>query len=220
MFKLKLLLLVLIAVVLAACSESGTEPESGNFSVSLGIDRTLPKLNIEGLELSNVKILVRSLKLTTNQGDSSNVKTGPFVMQLNLNGSVNTVAVADIPDNSYDKIKFEFHKPDSSVSPPDPAFKDEAGTYSAIISGVYEGEGFEYKCKKSAKQIIHLDDPVSLEEDGILNVTLIVDLNEWFIKKGEFLDPTNQQNESNIDNSIHESFKRAFRDNNRDGMPD
>lgn len=203
-----------------ACSENSTEPVSDNFSVSFGVERTLLKQNLEGIELSNVKILVRSLKLTTGQDDSNNVKTDPFVVELDLTGSVNTVAVANIPDASYEKIKFEIHKLDSSATPPDPEFMDESGRYSAIVQGTYEGTEFTYKSKKSAKQIIHLDNPVTLEEDGVLNVTLIVNPYDWFNNNGQSLDPSNESNEHKIDNLIKDSFKRGFRDNNRDGLPD
>lgn len=220
MLILRVLLLALITLSVMSCSENSTEPESANFSVSFGIDRTLQKQNLEGVEIKHVKILVRSLKLTTGQGDDSNIKTDPFVVELDPNGNVNTVAVANMANNSYDKIKFEIHKLDSLATPPDPDFKDESGRYSVIVEGVYEGLDFTYRSNKSAKQIIQLDDPVSLEKDGILNVTLMVNPYAWFIKKGENLDPTQEGNENDIDNMIKDSIKRAFRDNNRDGIPD
>lgn len=220
MFKLKVLLIVLIAVLLSACSENSTEPDTSNFSVSFGVDNTLPKLNVESIELTSVKILIRSLKLNAAGEDTINVRTEPFVVELDLSGDVHEVAKANIPDQSYDKIKFEIHKPDSGETPPDPDFTDDTNRYSVVVNGFMDGVEFTYKSMKSVHQIVHLDDPVGLDENGILNVTLVVSPIDWFMKGGEFLDPTNSRDAKEIDDLMKDSFNRAFRDNNMDGMPD
>jgi hypothetical protein len=220
MFKLKLLLLLLVAIVMAACSESSTEPENSNFSLSFAVEQELPKLNVETMELTSVKILIRSLKLNAAQDDDTNIRTDPFVIELSLDGSVNSVAVADVPDQSYDKVKFEIHKPDSLETPPDPEFLDEANRYSVVVQGLSDGVGFTYKSIKSVHQIIHLDDPVSLDENGMLNVTLIVNPYDWFTDNGSFIDPTISRNSKIIDDLMKDSFNRGFRDNNKDGIPD
>lgn len=220
MFKLKVLLTVLIAVLLSACSENSTEPDTSNFSVSFGVDNTLPKLNVESIELSSVKILIRSLKLNAAGDDTINVRTDPFVVELDLSGDVHEVARANIPDQSYDKIKFEIHKPDSGETPPDPDFMDETNRYSVVVNGFMDGMEFTYKSIKSLHQIVHLDDPVGLDESGVLNVTLVVSPIDWFMAGGVFLDPTNSRDAKEIDDLMKDSFNRAFRDNNMDGMPD
>lgn len=220
MFNPRVLLTVLLAVMLSACSENSTEPDNSNFSVSFGIDNTLPKVSVDGLELSSVKILIRSLKLNAAGDDTINVRTDPFVVELDLSGNVHAVARADIPDQSYDKIKFEVHKPESIEGSPDPEFIDEEENYSVVVKGTANGMEFTYKSRKSAHQIIQLDDPVSLDEGGILNITLIVNPFEWFENNGELIDPRMEFNINQIDNLIKDSFKRGFRDNNMDGLPD
>jgi hypothetical protein len=220
MFNPKVLLIVLLAVMLSACSENSTEPDNSNFSVSFGIDNTLSKVSVDGLELSSVKILVRSLKLNAAGDDTVNVRTDPFVVELDLSGNVHAVARTDIPDQSYDKIKFEVHKPEFIEDTPDPEFIDEEENYSVVVKGTANGMEFTYKSRKSAHQIIHLEDPVSLDEGGVLNITLIVDPYKWFEKDGELLNPVLEININEIDNLIKDSFKRGFRDNNMDGLPD
>ncbi len=220
MFNPKVLLILLIAVMLSACSENSTQPDTSNFSVSFGIENALPKVSVDGLELSSVKILIRSLKLNAAGDDTVNVRTDPFVVELDLSGNVHAIARADIPDQSYDKIKFEVHKPESIEESPEPEFIDDEANYSVIVTGTANEMEFTYKSRKSAHQIIHLEDPVSLDESGVLNITLIVNPYEWFEKDGNLLDPTLEFNINEIDNLIKDSFKRGFRDNNMDGMPD
>ena len=56
--------------------------------------------------------------------DEVNIKIGPFVVYLNLNGVTTDFAVSNISPGSYNHIKFEIHKIEASETPPDPEFKD------------------------------------------------------------------------------------------------
>jgi hypothetical protein len=42
----------------------------------------------------------------------------------------------------------------------------------------------------------------------------------WFNNGGNVLDPGNSSNDDMIDDNLKNSFKRGFRDDNRDGQPD
>jgi hypothetical protein len=46
-----------------------------------------------------------------------------------------------------------------------------------------------------------------------------VDASSWFTFNGSRLDPRNEQNRSQIENNIQNSFK-AFKDDDHDGQPD
>jgi hypothetical protein len=45
-------------------------------------------------------------------------------------------------------------------------------------------------------------------------------VNSWFYKGTVVLDPNNTVNKNDIDNNIKDSFKKAFRDSNKDGIAD
>ena len=51
-------------------------------------------------------------------------------------------------------------------------------------------------------------------------MTITVEPLSWFIKNGTVLNPNDEANENDIDNNIKDSFNKAFRDNNHDGIGD
>lgn len=179
--------------------------------------------------LTEVKILVRELELESDldgdgiSDDSLDFETGPFVMNLNLDGSLNQVNVKDVPAGVYKEIEFELHKPEDNETPPDPDFK--TGTsgdqrFSVIVRGSFNGQDFEYKSRVNAEQEIEFNPPLSIDEGQEVNATLVVDLSTWFVdSSGNPLDPTDENNRSTIDNNIQNSFD-AFEDNDLDGDED
>ena len=67
---------------------------------------------------------------------------------------------------------------------------------------------------------MNLKNSINLTNDVKTNVTLSVDVNSWFYKGTVVLDPNNTANKNDIDNNIKDSFLKAFRDNNKDGIAD
>ncbi|HEY5123987.1 MAG TPA: hypothetical protein VIK14_09655, partial [Ignavibacteria bacterium] len=176
------------------------------------------------LILDTVKILLKDIKLNVaSTGDSSNFKVGPYVLFLNLTSNVNSIGTGYIPAGSYDKIQFEVHKLETNETPPDPDFRDSVGNYSVVVKGRFNGTPFVYKSTKSAKQKINYTTIVTLYTETKTNVTLLIRPQIWFIKDNDYLDPTNPVNWNDIDNNIKDNIKgnfKAFRDNNKDGIPD
>lgn len=210
---------VIIYLAFAGCSDS-TEPEGSSITVSFSSNSSLAKIAEDSLQIDSVKILVRNLKLNSTGNDSTQVKSGPFIVYLKTDGNINTVAASNIPAGTYDKIKFEVHKLEETAVPPDPEFKDSTDRYSVIIKGIFNNAPFIYKSRKSAKQIIHLSEAVNIEDNTETNFTLIVNPYEWFVKNGNILDPNEQSNRNDIDNLLKDSFKKGFVDNNKDGLED
>jgi len=130
-------------------------------------------------------------------------------------------AVGNIFPGTYDRVKFEIHKVEASETPPDPEFRegnDSKLRYSVIVKGKYNSEDFIYKSRKSAKQDLKLETPIEVGANEIANLTIIVDPYTWFYDDIAPLDPTDPDNESEIDKNIKESFKKCFRDDNYDGI--
>jgi hypothetical protein len=221
-----MILAVLISAVgFYGCSDSTTSPQADNlsFSVTSSTDTLGESQNI--LVLDTVKVLIKDIKLNVanNNQDSTNFKVGPFVLFLNLSSSVNTITSAVIPAGTYDKIKFEIHKLNDNEPVPDPEFADVNGRYSVIVKGSYLGNYFIYKSTKSAHQILNFPNTLPIIDSYLSNVTLIVSPYIWFIKDGVYLDPRVPENSNDIDNNIKDNINhnfKAFRDNDRNGIPD
>jgi len=225
--KIKKLILLSTATFLmlfafSACDT--TENTNGSMSLSFSNNTALQKINGDVIELDTIKILIRDIKIKSKSGsDTSSIKVGPFVVKLNLTGTTTDFAINNIPTGSYDRIKFEIHKIEASETLSDPEFRegtDASLRYSVIVKGKYNTVPFIYKSRKSAKQDLKLETPVTVDENGVANLTITVDPFTWFADSVNILDPTDPANENDIDNNIKESFKKAFRDNNHDGKED
>jgi len=225
-FRAIILAAVISSAVFYGCNDSSVTPVQNDnltFSVTSSTDSVGDLQGI--LILDTVKILIKEIKLNAanNNADSINFKTGPFVLFLNLTSAVNEVSTGLIPDGAYDKVKFEVHKLNDNEPIPDPEFADPNGRYSVIVKGRYLGQYFVYKSTKSAHQILNLPVSISVISNSPTNITLMAKPYIWFIKNGAYLDPRDPSNSNDIDNNIknniNQNFK-AFRDNDRNGVPD
>ena len=211
-----------------------TETTNGTVSLSFASEAGLQKINAD-IQLSEVKILIRDIKLEkepdgesegeegNNETECENIKVGPFVVNLNLNGLTTDFVINNIPAAIYDELKFEIHKLEASETPPDPEFKDgedSSQRYSVIVKGVYNSNPFIYKSRKSAHQELEFENLLVVKENTATNLTITVDPYTWFYKEGVLLDPTDTSNENDIDNNIEHSFKKAFEDDDHNGEDD
>ena len=216
---------LLISLVLAFISFWGCnslEPTDAKVTLSFTNGTVIDKVQDDTIQLDTVKILLRDIKIKNQStNDTISVKVGPFVVYLDLFGITTDFAIGNIPPGNYDRIKFKVHKIEGSETPPDPEFKegtDESLRYSVIVKGTYNSNSFIYKSRKSAHQDLKLETPVVVEENGVANLTIIVDPYSWFTDGANILDPADTANENDIDNNIKDSFKKAFKDNDHDGV--
>jgi hypothetical protein len=230
-FKQKFSLLLFALLVSASgfygCNNSSTvTPPTDNISFSglsaadsVGDSQTY-------FVLDTVKILIKDIKLevVAASEDSIDFKVGPFVLFLNLKSSLNPISSAIIPAGDYKKIKFEVHKLNDNETVPDPEFADANGRYSVIVKGWYLGNYFIYKSTKSAHQKLQLPVTIPVATSTVSNISMIVKPYIWFIKNGAYLNPMDTANANDIDNNIKDNinFKsfKAFKDNDRNGIPD
>lgn len=232
---------VFIVFQLQGCDTNS--PESTALSLSFATNQGLNKANLVSIELDTVKILIRDVKLENESEsdsadsvsnsemdfnmdsnmDSEDIKVGPFVVYLNLNGITTDFAVNNIPAGLYNEIKFKIHQIEGSEVPPDPEFKegsDNSLRYSVIVKGKYNSVPFVYKSRKPAHQKVKLDTPLEVKDNTLTNLTITVDPASWFMDGQTELDPTDSSNANIIDNNIAKSFKGAFKDDDHDGRHD
>lgn len=216
---------------LVGCDSNSTSPSIGNFSLSVQ-KAGGPSVGVKSdtLSIDTVKIMMKNVELFSGssgeeeeQEDSEEVELGPFVINLNLNGSVNTIALANVPEGTYRGVKFEIHRLNRDEAPLDSEFIDstcgEKG-YSVIVKGTYFGNPFIYKSRKSFKQHVFFPNPIPVTNDGLINVTLTVDPYSWFIQNGAYIDPADPNNYSLINDLIKSSFRNCFRDDDHNGDHD
>lgn len=209
---------------LPGCSDNSTGPVSDNLDMSVtSNNHTSDKINV--LVIDTAKVLIKDIKLNVAAGsqDSTNFKTGIYVVYLNLLSNVNLFGSAYIPPGTYDRLKFEIHKLESTETPPDPDFADANGRYSVVVKGSFNAIHFIYKSTASAHQILSFPKSLAVSASGKSNITLMVEPMVWFMLNGDFMDPLNEANRNNIDNNIKANINNNFKifvDNNRDGIPD
>lgn len=222
-FKGISILTLFLALTISGCkSDDVVTSQADNFEVSMMSSPGVTDSPINALILDSVKILLKDIKLnvSSSSDDSVNFKTGPFVLKLNLNSSVNVFTTTMIPAGTYNKIMFEVHKlEDSETIGIDTAFSFGGGRYSVIVYGKFNLVPFIYRSTKSAKQKITFNPAITSSTTSKSNITLKVQPYTWFWTGSDYLDPLNVSNENNIDNNIKASFK-AIKDDDHNGIGD
>ncbi|MEN8193936.1 MAG: hypothetical protein ABFS12_14025 [Bacteroidota bacterium] len=221
LFKRITLFSIIFSLFFIGCDT--TETTDATLTLNFANESDLGKVTAE-FQLTEVKILMKEIKIKNkSSAKDHNVKTGPYVVQLNLQSRLTEFAVAPITAGSYNSVKFEIHKIEASETPPDPEFKEGEESefrFSTIVKGEIDGTPFTYRSKKSAKQDIKITDDIVVDENGSANLSITVDPYQWFYEGDKFLDPNDPSNDDKIDNNLKYGFKNAYRDNNKDGQPD
>ena len=231
-----LLFSIVAAVSLTSCddddSPTATLPEGVTVTLS---SQTLvaPARAAGDLQISRARFVLRDLKFHTPDGpEEMEFVTGPFVVDLNLNGSLNEVAAANVPADTYDEVRFKIHKLDDDdprdlAAMREPEFADFVGPdrLSVRVEGTYDdGNGaapFNFTSDLNEEQRVFLAPFLTVaEEDSSINVTMIVDTTGWFDDgQGGTLDPRNPSNTDEIEENISSSID-IFEDRDRDGRED
>ena len=230
------MLLVVLAVftgslhILSGCSNAvdspvtststGTGTTSDNISLSVqSSDNTGD--NAALIEITEAKGLLTEIEVESDSA-SKRVKAGPIVVQLNVAGINQVMASGIIPSGTYKKIKFQLHKPEDNETIPDPDFRTGSSgnqRFSFIIKGKYNGTPFVYKSRKTINIVMALNSPLNLATTKS-NLTILFDKLKWFQNSGGTMDPNNSSFEDEIDNNIKNSFRKVFKDDDSNGIPD
>ena len=154
-------------------------------------------------------------------------ETGPMLVDLPLNGAVETEITIEVPADVYDEIEFDIHKV-SNDDPEDADFRaqhpDMVGK-SIRVTGTYNGEAFTYETDLDVEQEYDIVPPLVVDESmAMTNVTVLFDLSGWFADgAGNLLDPRTANkggaNEGIVKENIKQSVE-AFEDQDRDGEDD
>lgn len=214
---------VVLVINFAGCDQNGgiTIPSgSTQLSVSVKADDHITDANVV---ITEAKAIITEVEFEKESNGKNELQLqGPIVVKFNLDGSLTTVGTQYIIRDIYTKAKFKIHKPDDNESVSDPEFKEGTGEnqrYSFIIKGTYNGSSFVYKSKKSASIVIDFSqsENINLKQ---ANITIVFNKLKWFMNGANELNPGDPQQESVIDDNIKNSFLKAFRDDDKNGVPD
>lgn len=219
---------ILLLTFIAGCSEDSAginniNNGSGTDNISLSVKTDNSSDNPVSLIIDEAKALINEVEVEQEpSGTEHHIRISPFVVRFSMNGTLITVATGNIPSGNYNKIKFKIHKPEDNETPPDPEFKEGSSgnqRYSFIIKGRYNGASFVYKSRKSASLVIAFPTSVNMQQTSI-NITVLVNPVLWFKNGTIDIDPRNPEFEDLIDDNLKNSFRHAFRDDDKNGRPD
>jgi hypothetical protein len=201
---------------------------AGQLAVSLGDDEIL----IDGIQLVLRKIHFDGAPTAScpedGEGDTgcAEVRLGPVLFDLPLDQGSSPVFSALLPVGTYDRLKFQIHKPSNANGDADlVAQHPEMEDASLRVTGTYNGTAFTFTSDLTEVEDLTLAEPVEVAADAEVPVTLHVDASGWFVDQAGtgLVDPAQANDglpfESLVEQNIRASF-RAFRDADADGAAD
>lgn len=223
--KISLLAALLICsiILLSGCNNNPVTTATGTGSddnISLSVQSSDNMTDNAGIEITEAKGLLTEIEVESNN-ISKQIKGGPIVVQLNVAGINQVMTSGIIPTGTYSKVKFQLHKPEDTEPIPDPDFREGSSgnkRYSFIIKGTYNGASFVYKSKKTINIVLDLTSPLNLSSKS--NLTVLFDKIKWFQNGSGVFDPSDGSHENEIDDNIKNSFRKAFKDDDKNGLPD
>lgn len=162
----------------------------------------------EGIVIEEVKLFIEEMELESIQNDSLDFEIENFIVNLPLDGSPLIITEAEIPAGLYDEFELEIEKPDDDVFVNDLDFRDETGSYSLVVKGLFNGEEFTFRSSEDFEIDIDLNPPLEISESGSSVLVVSIDVNSWFKgDNGEDLDPKDFRNTERINENIERSFE-------------
>jgi hypothetical protein len=146
------------------------------------------------------------------------------LVDLPLTPGAQTAFTVDVPDGTYEKVKFDIHKV-STDDPNEATFRQahpEIVGKSILVQGQYNGQPFSYLSELDVGQELTMSPAVVVTEGGsAVNLTIRLTISQWFQSSGgTLLNPATANkggpNESLVNNNIQNSMK-AFEDKDHNG---
>jgi hypothetical protein len=237
--------LVLLALALLGCSDdsdmgevrlqlasldaasSNASVEAGQLVIEAGDDEIV--LDQIGLVLRKVRLEGPSTESCPEDGEGDSgcgeLGFGPVLFELPLEEGAEGVLNGLVPVGGYTALKFQLHRPTNANEDAD--FVAEHPEYDDIsirVVGSYNGTPFTFASDLTEVETLHFADPVEVETEGPLPLTLLVQVADWFVSEdGGLVNPADANDggplESVVEQQIRESV-RAFRDSVADADAD
>jgi hypothetical protein len=229
---------ILSALVLglAAC---GTAPSAVSLYVPQPNANALTaQVGNDTLVLSTAELVLRKVQLQREGGNACNpnsgsgtddkdcpeMKAGPFIVSMPLDGSVVGAVDAELPAGTYKRLKLQIHKLTASDDPNLVASRPDLDDASIKVTGIFNGAAFTYLGQLDVQQSHDFEPALVVAGGQTTNITLSVDVLAWFkTSVGAYIDPASANhggpNVGLVNSNIQASF-RGFEDKNHDGRDD
>jgi hypothetical protein len=224
----------------AAVASPALSGIAGAPSVITAGDSTMITLGNDTIILRSVEVVLREIELKhveaagcdsiEGNSDCEEFETGTTLVALPLGSTATeTVVAVNAPAGMYDELEFKIHKPESSDDAAFIAANPNFDGVSIRVTGTYSQAGarsdFTFTTDLDAGQEILLSPPLTVSDGQPINVTLRIDVANWFLNVGgtALVDPASankgQPNEGVVKERIQASID-AFRDDDHDGHDD
>ena len=205
-------------------------------SVTVGTTGTRVVRGTDTLIVTSAKMVLRDVRL---QGASANcvandstltagcatVRLRPMLLDLPVNGTDGGRVTVTSPRGTFSTVKLDLHKPvatdaaDAAFLLTNPTFADA----SVRLEGTFNGAPFTYTTDVSETLTVPLTAAVSGSNET-QNITVVVDLAKWFWgAESGLYSPTAAGEPGAVADAVKANVRtslKAFRDQNRDGVPD
>lgn len=156
-------------------------------------------------------------------GDCGQLRLGPFLVELPLNGGVSHEFTVTVDTGTYAEAKFQIHKPEGAADSAFLAAHPEYAGVSIRVVGTFNGNAFVYTTGVTDVQEIEFDPPLVVTE-GSTSFTLMVDLSNWFrTGAGVLVDPNTAVGDGVNAILVHQNIIHSFHgfeDEDHDGHDD
>ena len=201
---------------------------AGQLLVSLGGD---------DIAIDRIQLVLRKVRLDGSptascpeeaEGGSAcgEVRLGPVMFDLPLEQGSEPVLTALVPVGTYDRLEFQLHKPSNANEDADLVQQyPELANTSIRVTGTFNGTPFTYTSDLTEVEHVELTEPLEVEGDAEVPLTLHVDASDWFVNDAGtgLVDPSQANDgmpyESLVEQHVRASF-RAFHDGDGDGAAD
>jgi hypothetical protein len=221
----------------AATLSASSTALAGSETIALGNDTiivTSAQLVLRKIELERVSSTTGCSGSESDQSSSNDVaddcesvRTGPILVDLPLGGGAARAFTATLDTGTYKKFEVKVHSPDSGDAA-DAGFLQTNPDFNHVsirVSGTFNHAPFTFTTSLDAEQETELVPPVAVTDATPASLTLMVDLNGWFLNEARsaLVSPASampgQPNQSIVENNIKSSF-HAFEDENEHGQED
>lgn len=232
MKNLFIVLVVFVALIIGACSESTSPAKDPDIKIvgelaekvvkSIAISESGDKIQaneVDSIKIIRIRILMSRMKLFLTNEDANagkELKTGPFIYDLDGTGNLIKLSENSVLPGIYEKIKFEFHRfspSDLSQYENDAVFRDFAtpDRYSILIEGItYKNDNpsiFMFKSQTTANLMLKFEPSLNLTANSNTTVSIQLNPNDFFKKWTSILDPNDPNNANDIENAIINTIK-------------
>ena len=237
------LALVILALALLGCSDSDmgdvrlqaagfnaastdVSAEAGQLTIAAGTDVIV--LTEVGLVLRKVRLEGPSTESCPEESEGDpgcgELEFGPLLFELPLEGDAEGVLNGAVPVGSYTALKFQLHRPTNANEDADfVADHPDYDDVSIRAVGTYNNTPFTFESDLTDVETVSFVGLVEVETDGVLPLTLLVEVADWFRGPDGLVDPAQANDggplEAVVEQQIRASF-HAFRDADADAAVD